>query len=264
MSFQQRAYQFYLSRGYAPAQAAALAGNAQAESSGSTTVPGDGGKAYGLFQWHPDRQALLRSYAKREGLDPTSERAQLGYKDWELNNNERRAGDALRAATDPVSANNAVLASLRPSGFKAGNPAGAMHYDKRLANTQAILGNNYSGYQNADSPRENIAMGRDVPGAGDGLKAADPVYGSDIGTSLRRFGNFLAPDLVDPATPLNPSQIAEEKKSDEMLGQLAAAGKSFAALQQASAPREQQYEMLRDQIVRPQFRPIPRIRGLLG
>lgn len=264
MSFQQRAYQFYLSRGYAPAQAAALASNAMAESSGRTNAVGDSGKAYGAFQWHPGRQALLRSYAQREGLDPTSERAQLGYKDWELRNTERRAGDLLRAANDPVAANNAVLASLRPAGFTRDNPTGAMHYDKRLANTQAILAGNYSGYANADSPRENIAMGRDVPGAGDGLKTAEPVYGSDIGTSLRRFGNFLAPDLIDPATPLNPSQIAEEKKSDEMFGQLAAAGKSFAALQQASTPREQQYEMLRDQIVRPQFRPIPKIRGLLG
>lgn len=269
MSFQQRAYQFFISRGYSPAQAAALAGNAQHESSGGRPdAVGDNGKAYGLFQWHPDRQAFLRSFAQREKLDPTKEETQLAFKDWELRNTERAAGDRLRSATDPVAANNAVLSSLRPAGFKANDPTGSMHYDRRLANVNAILGQNYSAYGAGDSPREAIAMGRDVPApaaSASTLKPAEPVYGSDIGTSFRRLGHAIAPDLVDPATPLNPAQIAAQEKLDSTLDSFGDVSKGFLALASLGQPKDQPVEMIADQIRRPQqFKPLAKMRGLLG
>lgn len=136
--FGQRAFQFFVSRGYSPAQAAALAGNAMVESGGRTTAVGDQGRARGVFQWHPDRQANLRSFASRLGQDPSAELTQLQFKDWELQNTERTAGERLRAAQTPAEANDAVLASLRPAGFKRNDPTGSMHYDRRLSNTLAL------------------------------------------------------------------------------------------------------------------------------
>lgn len=259
MSFQQRAYQFYLSRGYAPAQAAALAGNAQVESGGRPAVLGDSGKALGLFQWHPDRQANLRTFAQREGLDPGDERTQLAFKDWELQNTERRAGAALRAAQTPEEATAAVLASLRPQGYSRTDPTQSMRYDKRLANTQALLGSGGAVLQSAPSRSEPPA-----PSA----PPAAPVYGNDLGTWARSVGNSIAPSLIDPPKPLTPEQIAAQKEqsaSMSEMGQYAAAQKAFqqiAAMGQQQAPAAQ---MLQPMYGRPQkFQPIPRMKGLLG
>lgn len=268
MSAQQRAYQFFLAQGYTPTQAAALASNMQVESSGSPTVTGDDGRAVGLFQWHPDRQANLRAFAQRTGMDPMSERGQLAFKHWELQNTEGRAGDMLRKARTPEEATAAVVASLRPAGFTPDNPQGAMHWDKRLAGTYALSGLNYSGYGGMDSPREAAATGRPVapPPAPPPAPPAPspPVYGDDIGTSLRRLGNWLAPDMVDPATPLTPEQIAAQKKDDAILKDLGAAQKGFLALSALGQEQPKSQPMLQPQVVRGQFKPLPLMRGLLG
>ena len=138
--FGRRAFSYYRGLGYSPPQAAALAGNAMAESGGSTSILGDKGKALGIFQWHPDRQARLFDYAKSQGLDPKSEQAQLGFFDWELKNTERRAGEMLRSAQTPEQAQAAVLASLRPQGFRMSDPTQSHNYAGRLKNTLALLG----------------------------------------------------------------------------------------------------------------------------
>ena len=138
--FGRRAFSFYRGLGYSPPQAAALAGNAMAESGGSTSIVGDQGKALGIFQWHPDRQARLLDYAKSQGLDPRSEQAQLGFFDWELKNTERRAGEMLRSAQTPEEAQAAVLASLRPQGFRMSDPTQSHNYGGRLKNTLSLLG----------------------------------------------------------------------------------------------------------------------------
>lgn len=259
MSFQQRAYQFFLSRGYAPAQAAALAGNAMAESGGRTAVLGDGGKALGLFQWHPDRQANLRTFAQKEGLDPGDERTQLGFKDWELQNTERRAGAALRAAQTPEEATAAVLASLRPQGYSRTDPTQAMHYDKRLANAQAILGSGGAVLQPAPS--------RSEPPAPSAAPAA-PVYGNDLGTWARSIGNSVAPSLIDAPKPLTPEQLAAQtSQAAQMreLGQYAAAQKAFQQLAAMGEQKPQQQQLLAPIYGKPQqFQPISRMKGLLG
>ncbi len=265
MSFQQRAYQFYLQKGYAPAQAAALAGNAMVESGGRTTVLGDAGKAYGTFQWHPDRQANLRAFAQREGLDPATETTQLAFKDWELNNTEKRAGAMLRAAQTPEAANAAVLASLRPAGYTRADPTQSMHYDKRLANTQGLLGSGGAVLAAAPSRSEPPAP---TPGPASPAAPAAPVYGNDLGTYLRSFGNYLAPDLIDAPKPLTPEEIAAQKSQTAQIsemGQYAAAQKAFAQLAQQGAQAPQQMQMMAPAVGRPQqFRPIPRMKGLLG
>ena len=181
--FGQRAFQFFVSRGYSPAQAAALAGNAMVESGGRTTAVGDQGRARGVFQWHPDRQANLRSFASRLGQDPSAELTQLQFKDWELQNTERTAGERLRAAQTPQEANNAVLASLRPAGFRRNDPTGSMHYDRRLSNTLALA--NGVPMPNARRPSEpNITPPAQQP------PGAAPVHDPNI-----------PPSLLDPPTP---------------------------------------------------------------
>jgi hypothetical protein len=65
--------------GLSDAGAFALSRNITQESGHRTDVKGDGGKAQGLAQWHPDRWAKLENWAQENGLDANSKQAQMDY-----------------------------------------------------------------------------------------------------------------------------------------------------------------------------------------
>jgi hypothetical protein len=92
------ALMYFKSKGWSSEQAAGIVANLQAESNFKTNAIGDGGKAYGIAQWHPDRQAV---YQKEYGkpIQKANFKEQLEYVNWELNNTEKRAGNLLRNAT---------------------------------------------------------------------------------------------------------------------------------------------------------------------
>jgi hypothetical protein len=86
--------EFFMNKGWTKEQAAGITGNLQAESNFKTDAIGDGGKAYGIAQWHPDRQAIFENvYGKK--LQEAGLQEQLEFVDWELRNSEKRAGDIL-------------------------------------------------------------------------------------------------------------------------------------------------------------------------
>ena len=93
------ALKFFQSAGWTKEQAAGIVGNLQSESGKNldTKAVGDGGKAKGIAQWHPDRQA---NFAKvmGKGLDESTLEEQLRFVDWELKNTEKSAGDKLKQA----------------------------------------------------------------------------------------------------------------------------------------------------------------------
>ena len=94
----QSAVAFFQSKGFTKAQAAGIVGNLQAESGVDlkTYAVGDGGSAYGIAQWRPDRQAdFQRVYGKP--IQSASLNEQLEFINWELNNTEKSAGDRIRA-----------------------------------------------------------------------------------------------------------------------------------------------------------------------
>jgi hypothetical protein len=98
------AMQFFQSRGWTPAQAAGFAANLQVESNFNPAAVGDGGRAYGIAQWHPDRQAAFQRWAGRDIRGSTFEQ-QLEFMQFELTQgNERRAGTMIRQATTPEQA----------------------------------------------------------------------------------------------------------------------------------------------------------------
>ena len=102
-----------------------------------------------------------------------------------------------------------------------------------------------------------------------------PVYASDIGTGLRRLGNFIAPDLVDPATPLTPEQIREERERSvaqaERMKTMASAQGNFGRVAAAGMAQPLEALNLQPQVVNSrQFQPLQpfaplrrRQRGLL-
>jgi hypothetical protein len=92
---------YYMSKGKSKQDAAALASNAWSESSGDPTSVGDNGAAFGLLQWHRDRQD---NFKKKYGFDirKATWQQQADFQMFELSSEgkEHRAGrDMTRAGS---------------------------------------------------------------------------------------------------------------------------------------------------------------------
>lgn len=90
---EKQAYAFYVAQGWTPEQSIGIIGNIKRESGFNPNAIGDAGKAFGLAQWHPDRQAKAKSLY---GNNWKSFENQLKFIDWELKNTEKVAGDKLK------------------------------------------------------------------------------------------------------------------------------------------------------------------------
>lgn len=128
------AMSFFQKSGWSKAQAAGIVGNLQAESGASmkTNAVGDGGKAYGIGQWHPDRQAQFQAVFGKP-IQQATFSEQLQFVDWELKHTEKGAGQRLAQAQDPGTA-AAVVDKFyeRSAGF---------HRQQRIANANSLMGN---------------------------------------------------------------------------------------------------------------------------
>lgn len=90
--------QFFESKGWSAAQAAGIVANLKAESALNPAAVGDSGKAYGVAQWHPDRQANFAKWAGKD-IRGSSLEEQLAFVHYEMTGgSEKRAGTALRGA----------------------------------------------------------------------------------------------------------------------------------------------------------------------
>lgn len=95
----QQAYNFFLNKGYSKEAAAGLVGNITHESQFNVGAVGDGGKAKGYAQWHPDRyNALSRKF------DLSTDQGNLEAIDYELHTSEGGAYEKLKNATSPEQA----------------------------------------------------------------------------------------------------------------------------------------------------------------
>jgi hypothetical protein len=139
------ALSFFKSKGYSEEQSAGIVGNLQAES-GLQINPaaiGDGGKAWGIAQWHPDRRAIWeKATGKKWQSDGSSPNfaEQLSFIIYELQRTESRANKRLRA-TDTAEDAAAVFDQYyeRSSGQAR---------QKRIQLAQALVG---SSTQTADA-----------------------------------------------------------------------------------------------------------------
>jgi hypothetical protein len=95
--------EWYMNHGLSRERAIGMVANSSRESGLDERAVGDNGKAVGLFQWHPDRQAIYERTFGRP-LAAASHEEQLGYSLWELQHHERAAGDALMASTTAANA----------------------------------------------------------------------------------------------------------------------------------------------------------------
>jgi hypothetical protein len=90
------AMSFFMSKGWTKEQAAGIVANLKAESAMNPSAVGDGGRAYGLAQWHPDRQANFKKWAGKDIRESTAEE-QMGFVNYELRyGKESKAGRRLQ------------------------------------------------------------------------------------------------------------------------------------------------------------------------
>lgn len=163
-------FAFLMSNGWTREQSAGILGNLFHESAGfNPGAIGDNGQAYGLAQWHRDRQAIFaRVFGKP--IQGSSRAEQLAFVQYELTHNESKAGAALRQTTNVADATR-VFASMyeRPANMSSlGARTGAAN--AALATGKSLLGKGWDALQNgARGYAHSIPGGDALFGITDGL-----------------------------------------------------------------------------------------------
>lgn len=104
----REAFDYFTSQGWTTQQSAGLVANLRAESNFRHNAVGDGGRAFGIAQWHPDRQKQFEKFAGKP-IRESSFQEQLAFVNYELTEgNERAAGNRLRNATTASEAGSIV------------------------------------------------------------------------------------------------------------------------------------------------------------
>lgn len=162
---------FFESRGWSSAQSTGIAANLIKESSINPRAVGDGGRAYGIAQWHPDRQANFTTAIGGDIRSSTLEQ-QLTFVDWELRNTESSAGNRLKRAKSPEEAAGivsrfyerpkAVTAEMRERGEMAaklaGNPVSAGWWESLKTSVSDGADNIDAMFKTPDTIAENFDL----------------------------------------------------------------------------------------------------------
>lgn len=136
----KQALDYFRSAGWSPAQAAGIVANLQSESGLRIGAVGDGGKAFGIAQWHPDRQAAFRRWAGKD-IRQSTLAEQLAFVNYELTQgSEQAAGRRLRAATSARAAGSIVSAYYERPADKAREMAERGALAERLFGAPALRG----------------------------------------------------------------------------------------------------------------------------
>lgn len=111
---------YFQAQGWSKEQAAGLAANIQRESKFDPGAEGDGGKAYGIGQWHPDRQAEFKNKFGKD-IRGSTMAEQMAFMQYELTmGNEQRAGGILKGTKTVSEAAAAVSMHYERPADRAG------------------------------------------------------------------------------------------------------------------------------------------------
>ena len=90
----------FQSYGWSREQSAGIVANLNRESGMTANAVGDNGAAYGVAQWHADRQAKFKEWAGKD-IHNSTLAEQLQFVDYELRHGEKKAGNLLGNARTP-------------------------------------------------------------------------------------------------------------------------------------------------------------------
>jgi hypothetical protein len=128
-------YDYFVEKGFSPAQASGILGNIQTESSFKTNAYNSGEGAIGLCQWEGGRRTELESFAKSEGKPVTDWHVQADFIMHELNGSEKGAMAAIKAADTPQQAALAFQSKYERSASLGDRASNAGNIYQQLAKT---------------------------------------------------------------------------------------------------------------------------------
>lgn len=194
----EEAQSFFESKGWTKEQAAGIVGNLYVESGLKTDAVGDGGQAYGIAQWHPDRQSRFQQvYGK--SIRESNFKEQLEFVNWELNNSEKKAGQLLKGAATAEDA-----AAIVDQYYERSSGAARA---QRMTNAGSIIKGDYANLQGGGGGSGGLA-GAVAKGADMAIEATGKLFGI-LGSSVIRPG---VERKFEPSTP----NISERINSDSM------------------------------------------------
>ena len=195
-SLQQHALDYFVSRGWTAEQAAGIVANLTAESGLNPAAVGDGGAAYGLAQWHGNRQdgfqALFSKPIQGSSLDE-----QLTWVETELRTTESAAGNALRSCTTSYQAGACISEKYERPADRAGEAA------KRGALAQSILNVANNVATNSQQVTESVAT--TAVSTPNNVAKGQPMVAL---AALQFFGPLLASVLPQIGPLLKPGSKA--------------------------------------------------------
>ncbi|EGK11762.1 phage tail tip lysozyme [Psychrobacter sanguinis] len=210
------AMQYFMSQGWTKEQAAGIVGNIQKESMFNYKALGDKNKqgvyqAYGLAQWHPDRQADFKK-AFGKDIKQASYKEQLAFINYELTKgDEKAAGNKLKKAKTAGQA-GAIVSEFyeRPKAVEAEkrerakiaegiyNNTAVQSVQQKTKTTNSVLGVNVGGLAN------NFIAGNTPayqPASLPKYESAKQSLGLDLGSSILK-NVFNIPDMPSFRLPL--------------------------------------------------------------
>lgn len=149
-----QAMAYLTSQGWTSQQAAGIVANLTAESGLRTNAVGDGGNAYGIAQWHKDRQRAFEKFTGRP-IQGSSFADQLAFVNHELRTSEKRAGYWLRRAGNAYSA-GFLFSSMYE------RPAGGQAEAERRARMAQMMSNAYVGARPVTAQAKTSTTTNDV------------------------------------------------------------------------------------------------------
>lgn len=127
--------------GWSRAQATGIVANLHSESGMRANAVGDSGKAYGIAQWHPDRQAEFKKFAGKDIRGSTVDE-QLAFVNHELRNGkEQGAGRMLSGTDDPRRAAEIISKNYERPLDREGEAAKRGALAEQMARRSMLAGN---------------------------------------------------------------------------------------------------------------------------
>lgn len=211
----QVAFNYFVSQGYAPHQAAGIVGNLQGES-GQGLNPSavnrgdgsDGSDSIGIGQWNGTRAQALKNYAASKGAPVSDIGTQLEFLHSELKGPESAAYGRLMAAKTPEEAGQAMLAYERPKDW---NQPGA-HPER--ANYAAKAYAAYGGGAQARPTTGILNQPAPSPSSGPGLLNGASPEPDDTAALQLAFAKASQQPQEQQVAPLPPIQYAVPKHID--------------------------------------------------
>lgn len=188
MTDPRAAIAYFVRMGWTPQQAAGIVANLISESNLNPAAFGDGGQAYGIAQWHPDRQANFAAYIGKD-IHGSSLEDQLAFVHIELGHSEKVAGTALAACTTAAEAGACVSQRYERPADKEGEATKRAALAEKLF--QQYGGSVAGGQLGVATPAAPVAV--PTTGAPMGAVALFQIFGPILTSLIPQLKTFFDP-----------------------------------------------------------------------